>query len=88
MFAGEMTGAADIWLCDCGALPLLHVLWDAETMTAGLVCAEHMRELTSEGGPRRFAAYHVAGPECGLDVGCWQRYLEGQVERQQRAGAF
>jgi hypothetical protein len=63
------------WLCECGAQPLLHVLWDAETMRAGLVCADHMEELAGEGGTRPFAAYHVVGDACGPADACWQRFL-------------
>jgi hypothetical protein len=83
-----MTVHADTWLCHCGAIPLIHVLWDAETMKDGPLCAEHMRDLTSEGGSREFATYHIfSGHNCLPDGECWQPFLNARAERAQRLAA-
>lgn len=58
------------WLGDrnCGVLPVMHVLWDAESMENGMVCEEHVKELGSRWA---FAQAHELGPDCGMPNSLW-----------------
>lgn len=53
---------------NCGAMPVMHVLWDAETMENGVVCEEHVKEL---GARWAFVQAHDLGPDCGMPGANW-----------------
>lgn len=83
-----MTVHADTWLCHCGAMPLGHVLWDAETMRAELLCGEHLLELTADSASCPFVASHpLDGHNCLPDGECWQPFLTARAERARRLAA-